>query len=310
MKIETKPFEVKVIYDACKSLGLEVFEGKVEISTVDNFASVNSNELTSKSISYLSKIRSLELPVDKIRGLLLISKDLLSEDFISKLPCSYLVVDDPKYLFAFLYQLSSIDIPKQSTFKPISESKITRNGSMHISSDARFGDNVVLGDGAKIEGGVYIYENTVIGDNVQISPNTVIGGEGFGFAVRLGKPPIRIPHLGGVVIGSNVEIGANVNIDRGTFGLTEIGNDVKIDFGVHIAHNVKIGSRTLLIAKSEISGSVEIGCDVWVAPNVSIKEKVKVGDRALIGMGSVVTKDVEAGATVMGVPARVLRVGR
>ena len=151
---------------------------------------------------------------------------------------------------------------------------------------------------------MYLLENTRIGANVTIKPNTTIGGDGFGYATRIGYPPMKIPHFGGVIVGNNVDIGSSVSIDRGVFVNTIISDSVKIDNGVHIAHNVVVGERSLIIAHSEVSGRVVIGNVVWMAPNVSIREKLKIGNRAFVGLGSVVTKDVEEDSIVFGVPAK------
>jgi UDP-3-O-[3-hydroxymyristoyl] glucosamine N-acyltransferase len=114
-----------------------------------------------------------------------------------------------------------------------------------------------------------------------------------------------MPHVGGVRIGEFVDIGANCSVDQGTFSPTVIEDFVKIDNGVHIAHNVQIGTRTLITAHAEISGSVQIGCDVWIGPNASLRDRIKVGNGALIGIGSVVTKDVNEKTVVYGSPAKV-----
>ena len=133
---------------------------------------------------------------------------------------------------------------------------------------------------------------------------TVIGGEGFGW---YGDPPKRFPHIGGVQIGTGVEIGSNVTIDRGALADTIIGHHVKIDNGVHVGHNAVIGDRSILTAHCVIGGSAVIGEDVWVGLGALIKNKVKVGNGATIGMGAVVVKDVPAGVTVVGNPAKELK---
>lgn len=139
------------------------------------------------------------------------------------------------------------------------------------------------------------------GDAVLIGSNNSIGFEGFGF--HKGK---RIPHKGGVLIGSNVEIGSNTCIDRAVIGDTVIGDNVKIDNLVHIAHGVKIGNGSIIVAGAVICGSVTIGENVWVGANACIRQHLTIGDNAVIGMGAVVVKDVPAGQTVAGNPAKQL----
>lgn len=136
--------------------------------------------------------------------------------------------------------------------------------------------------------------------------NCVIGGPGFGYEFEEDGTPFRIPHLGNVVIGENVELGSNVCIDRAVVGSTVICDNVKIDNLVHIAHNAKIGRNTLIVAGAVIGGSVEIGENCFIGMNASIKQKVKIGNRVTIGAGAVVLKDVPDGETWVGNPAKKL----
>ncbi len=110
-----------------------------------------------------------------------------------------------------------------------------------------------------------------------------------------------------MIIGDNVEIGANTCIDRGTLSNTVIGNYVKIDNLCHIAHNVQIGENSTIIALSMIAGSVKIGKNCWIAPCAAIKEKLVVNDGSLVGLGAVVIRDVVSGDVVAGVPARSIK---
>ena len=154
---------------------------------------------------------------------------------------------------------------------------------------------------------VVIYDSTVIGNNCLIRSSTIIGEEGFGFERDKEQVPIRFPHIGRVVIGNNVEIGALSTVARGTLDDTWIGDNVKIDDHVHIAHNVHIGKNTIITACSEVSGSTSIGANSWLAPNCSIMNGISLGENVFVGLGAVVTKPVESGRVVVGNPARVLR---
>lgn len=183
-----------------------------------------------------------------------------------------------------------------------------------IHPSASIGRNVVIDEqGCIIEEGVVIEHNVVIekgsriGKNSRIRVGSLIGGDGFGFERLADGTPIRFVHLGGVVIGEHVEIGAFNAIVRGTLSDTTIGNHVKTDNLVHIAHNCEIREGALIIACAEISGGVTVGKNAWVGPNASIIQKVQIGEGALVGIGAVVTKDVDAGSVYAGNPARLLR---
>ena len=149
-----------------------------------------------------------------------------------------------------------------------------------------------------------ILSGTRIGDRTSIGPSTTIGYTGFGYVREDDGQPLLIPHSGGVVIGSDVEIGANTCIDRGTLDDTVIDDHAKIDNLVHIAHNCHIGNGAFVIATAILCGGVRIGERAWVAPNVSIREQLTVGADAIIGLASTVVKNVPDGATVVGSPAR------
>lgn len=146
-----------------------------------------------------------------------------------------------------------------------------------------------------------------MGSGCRVKAGAVLGLDGFGFERDESGVPIRLPHIGGVVLGQHVEVGANTVIARGTMSDTVIGDHVKLDDLVFIAHNAKIGARTMVVANAEISGSVSIGEDSWVGPGACIRDNVTIGHNALIGMGAVVVEDVGPYAVVCGNPARVLR---
>jgi UDP-3-O-[3-hydroxymyristoyl] glucosamine N-acyltransferase len=130
------------------------------------------------------------------------------------------------------------------------------------------------------------------GKGVCIDPYAVIGRDGFRHIKDENGNNIRLRHVGGVQIGDHVEIGANTQIDRGSFGDTIIGDYTKIDNNTHIAHNVKIGKNCILITNITIGGSVEIGDNVWIGMGAQIHQGLKIGDNAFIEMGANVTKDV------------------
>jgi UDP-3-O-[3-hydroxymyristoyl] glucosamine N-acyltransferase len=163
---------------------------------------------------------------------------------------------------------------------------------------------VTIGENTIIHGGVQIYGKTTIGDNVMINSNTVIGEDGFGFEKNQHGKWEKFPHLGGVEIQNDIEIGANTCIDKGTLENTVIGSGTKIDNLVHIAHNVKVGKSCMIIAQSLIAGSCILEDGAYVAMSACIREGVRLGENCFVGMGAVVTNDVKKGEIVFGVPAK------
>jgi UDP-3-O-[3-hydroxymyristoyl] glucosamine N-acyltransferase len=297
-----KVVDVSSILELAVKFDLKITDVKSNHARIENLKSINDTNPT--SLSYVSSLDYVKATANTLQGLVLLPSKLIGTKFLHEISCSYIALDNPKYFFACIYNEFSQDFISPMFYSKEQVEELFSKKSLYISDDARIARNVEIGSGAVIHGNVFLLEKTIIGSNVVIKPNTTIGGDGFGYATRIGYPPMKIPHFGGVVIGDNVDIGSSVNIDRGVFSNTVISDSVKIDNGVHIAHNVRVGERSLIIANSEISGSVVIGSDVWIAPSVSIREKLKIGSRAFIGLGSVVTKDVEENAVVFGVPAK------
>lgn len=160
--------------------------------------------------------------------------------------------------------------------------------------------NVRIGEECEIGPNASILENSTLENNVIVRAGAVIGTEGFQFS-RIGKEIIHPIHVGGVLIHSRVELQANCCVSKGLFGgFTEIGEDTKFDNLVHVAHNVRIGNRCLIVALVFIAGSVTIGDDVWIGPCASIIPGINIGDGAFISVGAVVTKDVAPGQRVTG----------
>lgn len=179
-----------------------------------------------------------------------------------------------------------------------------------IHPTARIGKNVVLGSGVRIGADTVIFHNAVIGDEVEIGARcvvkscAVIGEYGFGFERdALGKA-VRLPHIGTVVIGDDVEVGSLTTVCRGTLGDTVLRNGCKIDDHVHISHNVDVGEDAFVIACAEVSGGVKIGPRAWIAPNASILNQLTIGAGAIVGLGGVVVKSVPDGVVVAGNPAK------
>lgn len=169
------------------------------------------------------------------------------------------------------------------------------------------GEHVEIGAGTVVHAGVHIYSRVQIGRNVIIHSGAVIGADGFGYERNGDGKLVKFPHVGGVVIEDDVEIGANACIDRGALTDTRLCRGVKVDNLVHIAHNVTIGKDTCVIAQAMVGGSVQIGEKVWIGPCVSIVDRVSVGSNTRLGLGAVVTRDVPEGVLMAGYPARIVQ---
>ena len=182
-------------------------------------------------------------------------------------------------------------------------------GEPFIHPEARVSPHAWIGPGVRIGRGTVVGHFAVltagvsVGENCAIKSGAVIGENGFGFERDEAGDPVRLPHLGSVIIGNSVEIGSLTTVCRGMLDDTVIEDFVKIDDHVHVGHNCVIRRAALVTACVEISGGVDVGAYAWIGPNVSIIQKVKIGNHAFIGIGSTVIKNVAPGARVAGNPA-------
>ena len=164
-------------------------------------------------------------------------------------------------------------------------------------------DESTIGKNTVIWPGAVVRERCHIGNDCIIHPNATIGADGFGFRPCPQRGLAKIPQIGNVVIGNNVEIGANSSVDRGKFSSTILGDGCKIDNLVQIGHNSKLGKFCIMAGNSGLAGSVTLGDGVMIGGSASIKDHLTIGNGAIVGAGSGVAADVEAGKTVLGYPA-------
>jgi len=175
-----------------------------------------------------------------------------------------------------------------------------------IEAQVFVGRDVVLGCDGHLYPQVCIREGCRIGDRFIAHCGAVVGSDGFGYNIefRDGRPVVvKIPQIGIVEIGHDVELGANTTIDRARFGRTRIGNHVKIDNLVQIGHNVQVGDLTGIVAQVGVSGSTQIGSGVMLWGQAGLAGHLKIGDRAQVGPQAGVSKDVAPGEYVLGAPA-------
>ena len=249
---------------------------------------------------------------------------LVTHRDIPELGKPLIVVDDPFLSFTKFLQV----IAEKNTAQPKGvhpSASVSRGASLgkdtSIGAYSVIEDGTVVGNGVTIHPLVYIGRDTRIGDNTVIYPQvtiresvtigkrviihsgTVIGGDGFGYLQVEGRH-VKIPQVGTIEIGDDVEIGCNVTIARATMDKTIISRGVKIDNHSHVAHNVTIGEDSMLIAYAKIAGGAVIGKNVMIAEDVGVTDHAVVGDRSIIGGGSNVYKSISPGSVVWGSPAK------
>lgn len=247
---------------------------------------------------------------------------VIAREAIEGLAAGVLISDNPYFTFA-----RALEVFYVKPFKPLgvsdkatvcSGASFGENVSIHpnvyISSNVVIGPRVIvfpgvfIGEGTSVSDDSVIYPNSTIRENVKIGrkviihAGAVIGADGFGYVFEKGMH-YKIPQVGGVIIEDNVEIGANVTIDRATTGNTIIGSGTKIDNLVQIGHNVIIGKNCIIVSQVGISGSVEIGDGVVLAGQVGIRDHVKIGNGAMAGAQSGISGDIPEGQIYSGTPA-------
>jgi len=283
-----------------QNLSQEIIAPKaIDSAVIDNISFLNAK----------NKDRVPELLIKAQCKIVILESSLADKELINSIEgMSFIFSDNPKadlLLFCknFLGFDQKIEKTEIHSSASIAESAVLGKNII-VSTNVVIGDKVEIGDNCKIGSNTVIESNTILGDNVEIGSNSVIGGVGFGYAQdELTKQYVRFPHYGRVIIHNNVSIGNNTCIDRGSLSDTIMHDGVKIDNLVHIAHNVKIGKNTLIIANAMIAGSVIIGENCWIAPSSCIRNGITIGDNVTVGLASTVTKNIGSSQTVMGSPA-------
>jgi UDP-3-O-[3-hydroxymyristoyl] glucosamine N-acyltransferase len=249
---------------------------------------------------------------------------IVSNDFDRSTTCAVVRVDNADQVFAQAAELF---------FEAPPRPKPGIHPAAVVAESVQLGENVSIGANCTVDEGVVIGANTVIspncylgykttigedcllypqvstrefteiGNRVIIHNGTVVGADGFGYAVQDDGSRTKIPQIGKVVIEDDVELGANVAIDRARFGKTKVGKGTKIDNLVQIAHNVVIGEHSVIIAQVGISGSTTIGSHAILAGQAGVAGHLKVGDGAIVGAQAGVMKDIADKDFVIGSPA-------
>lgn len=248
---------------------------------------------------------------------------IISPDCLANSPTHSLVMDNPYLGYALVAQLlDTTPKPAQNIHvtavihpsvklgdkvnvgaNAVIEAGVILANSVSIGAGCFVGEGAIIGENTSIWANVSIYHGVEIGQNCLIQANTVIGSDGFGYANNKGQW-LKIPQLGSVIIGNNVEIGASTTIDRGALENTIIENGVILDNQIQIAHNVVIGENTAMAACSVVAGSTVIGKNCTLAGLVGVNGHINVADGCVFTGMAMVTKSItESGVYSSGMPA-------
>lgn len=237
-------------------------------------------------------------------------------------------VDNAYESFASLLQLVDQARPRKKGIHPaaVIEPSAKIGNDVYIGPYAYIGDNCLIGDGCSIYPQVYIGDNTrvgskstlypgvkiyhecVLGEGCIVHAGSVIGSDGFGFAPQSDNEYMKIPQLGNVILEDNVEIGANVTIDRATMGSTIIHRGVKLDNLIQIGHNVEVGDNTVMAAQCGVSGSTKLGKNCMIGGQVGFSGHIKIANGTKIGAQAGLLSEVkEENTAIIGSPAIEIR---
>ena len=273
------------------------------------------------TLSFLANPKYTKYLYTTDSSIILINKNLQLEKGVQS---TLIKVDDAYQAFASLLNHYVQTIPKDTgvdeTVRIDPSSVYGKNAyigaftyigkSVKIGDDVRLypqvyiGDNVTIGDNTILYPGVKIYHDCHIGSNCILHAGTIVGSDGFGFVHEASENYKKIPQIGNVIIKDDVEIGANVTVDRATIGSTIIGKGAKLDNLIQIAHNVEIGDNTVIIAQAGVAGSTKVGKNCIVAAQAGIVGHLKIADNVIVAAQSGVTNHIEKeGEKVLGSPA-------
>ena len=267
----------------------ELVFGKIEKDGEFDWLGLTAEEYTGKKVlTFLNDEKYYkEIENNKSVTCIITTKEVLEK--IKGNKYGIILSENPRKDFFELHN----KLVKENFYFSKNENKISEKAK--ISKNANIGEyNIIIEDNVIIEAGVTIYENVTIKKGSIIRSGTRVGGNGFEFS-RFGEEVLSIEFAGDVFIDENVEIQNNTCIDRGVFDRTYLGKNV-----VHIAHDVKIGANTLVVACTLIGGRTKIGNNSYLGPNCTVKNGLILGENSKVSMGAVVTKDVKDNEVVTG----------
>lgn len=293
-----------------------------ELVTVSNVSKIEEGK--PGTLSFLANPAYTQYIYNTGASVVIVARNFHAEKPIPQ-TCTLIRVDNPYESFAKLLQMysqmrgSKVGIEQPSFIAPNAKlgtdcyvgafayigQNVSIGNGVKIYPHVYIGDNTSIGDGTVLFSGVKVYHDCVLGKNCTVHANSVIGSDGFGFAPNTeGQTFTKVPQVGNVVIGDDVEIGSNTCIDRATLGSTVLSKGVKLDNLVQIAHNAFIGENTVIAGLAGVAGSTKVGKNCMIGAQVGIAGHLRIADGVKIagqsGIGSHIEKE---GEIVQGSPA-------
>ena len=293
--------------------GVILGDAEYQISNVSTLQAANSQQISflanSKYKKYLSSSKAGAVIVSKeMAGLVKSNAIVVDNPYIAYAKIAALL-NPPKKIISGVAASATVDasvfIPKTVSIGPqaVVEAGVKLADGVIIGAGTVLQEGAIIGKNSRIAPNVTICDGVEIGENVLIHPGAVIGADGFGIANDKGEW-IKIPQIGRVKIGNNVEIGSNTTVDRGAIEDTVIGHGVKLDNQIQIGHNVIIGNNTVIAGCSGVAGSTHIGENCIIGGGVGIGGHIEIVDDVTITGMTMVTKSIkEAGIYSSGIPA-------
>lgn len=271
-------------------------------------------EAQSSSLSFLTNPKYQDKAINSLAGIILVDKKLKLDNK------PQLIMSNPYFGFAKAIKLFNPETKPEWSDQPIHQSAIIGSNCLIANSTTigartvigknsiihpgvHIAEDCIIGDECELFSGVVIYRKTQIGKRVRIHGNAVIGSDGYGYALVDGYH-YKIPQVGWVMIGDDVEIGACTTVDRGVLGPTKIQTGTKIDNQCQIAHNVNIGQHCIIVSQTGISGSTSLGNYVTLAGKVGTVGHIHIGSNSTVSGNSMVAKDVPDNSFISGYLAR------
>jgi len=298
-----KPLSLETLQNNIRSIGIEFTLSKnLDIST--SFIGISDGRYPQdNTICFVD--REIESSTfDLCKNILVLTKQKLHDNFLNTFA---IYINDPRELFIKLLNLYDKNKLCSPFTSKIKNQKPTINKDAYIDKNAIIEDGVSVGGGSVISAGVVLKRGSVIGENCIIRENCTIGCNGIALYKTSNGDTLRFPHLAGVEIGNNVELGSGVVVVRGTLLNTSIANDTVIGNLSNIGHGVKISKKVWMSVGTLVGGNCNILDGTTIGLGVNIRDNLTIGKNVSIGMGSVVTKNIPSDISIFGNPAKKIR---